>query len=317
MLKKKKQKFLYNILNMADFGAKQHLLAEGDGGGEGAGAGASSGGSSEGGKAAGASDKGGEGAGAGTGSKVWYEGADAEIVGHIQTKGWDDPVKAAKAHRELEKLMGSKNAIELPGDDAKPEDIAKFYTKLGRPESAEKYEFKPEEGVKINKDFENGFRKWAHDAGLSQKQAQALYNNYNSFAKGLMADGSATMTKMTNDGKAALTKDWGAEYGNKVEAARRALDQFGVKNVTTDDLLINPGLMKIVAEAGQKFLEADFVGGGNNSGFGMTPEQAVARKNELLSDAKWKAEYLSGDREKIKIINNLTELAAGGKKVKV
>lgn len=285
----KKKKFLSFIT------ASRFCSTDGDGGAGNGGGGAGNGGQQQG------------------GAKPWYEGADADIIGVIQNKGWgDDPKKVVKAYSELEKSMG-KARVELPGDDAKPEDWAKFFNKVGRPETADKYDLKPVDGVTINKDFDGKFRQWAYDLGLSAKQAAALYKNYNEYAKGFGSDRTAKMQNLSNEGKLSLAKDWGTEYGNKMEAVKRALQEFGVKDVTSDDLLVNPGLAKIVAEVGQKYMEGDFVGGGGGGSYGMTPEQASARINELMADNAWKSDYLKGNAEKRKIITDLQAIASNRK----
>jgi len=247
--------------------------------------------------------------------KNWYDGADAELIGHIQTKGWDDPVKAAKAHRELEKAMGGDKRIAIPSDDASAEDMATFYQKLGRPESADKYEL-PEagEGVSGNKEFEGAFKNWAFEAGLNAKQTALLAGKYNEFAAEMLSDQNNISDELEVEGKAELKKAWGSEYGNQMEAAKRALEEHGVKDVSADDMVVNPALLKLVAGVGKRLMEDEHVGGdGSNTGFGMTPEQARDQKDKLLGNKEFNAAYLSGDKQKVAKINRLTEIAAGGK----
>jgi hypothetical protein len=278
-------------------------------GGEGEGG---SGGGSEGsGEGEGGSGGGSEGSGEGA-TKNWYEGADPELVGHIQNKGWDDPIKAAKAHRELEKAFG-KGKIALPEDDASDEEMNKFYSKLGRPESADKYELKKADGVEVNADFESQFKNWAFDAGLNLKQTQKLFDKALEFSQSAVASQGSDMEQLSLDGKKVLETDWGAEFNNKIEAAKRALKNYGVKNITTDDFMVNPELLKIISDAGQKYMEDNLHNGDGNNIGGMTAEQARARKDELLSDEKYKTSYLGGDKKKVAEINKLDFIAAGGK----
>uniref|UniRef100_UPI0019553C3F hypothetical protein n=1 Tax=Methylobacterium sp. B34 TaxID=95563 RepID=UPI0019553C3F len=95
----------------------------------------------------------------------------------LQAKGWKSPVDALTAYQNLETHVG--RAIVPPGADAKPEDWAPVYDKLGRPQAPDGYtgvarpadlpaDFLPDDDL-------SGFRQAAHTAGLSDRQAQALF----------------------------------------------------------------------------------------------------------------------------------------------
>src|SRR6185437_3686507 len=78
----------------------------------------------------------------------------------------------AKSYAELEKSYGS--SLRMPAPDAPQEERDAFYSKLGRPESPDKYEIKFGEGVAVDDKLLGSFREAAHKLGLSQQQAQAL-----------------------------------------------------------------------------------------------------------------------------------------------
>lgn len=85
-----------------------------------------------------------------------------------------------KSHIELNKTMGS--SIRVPGEEATPEELEKFYSKLGRPEAADKYEFSDlgdmPEGLNISDERTNEFKEIAHKLGLTAKQANELRTYY-------------------------------------------------------------------------------------------------------------------------------------------
>ena len=74
-------------------------------------------------------------------------------------------------------------SVRIPGADAKPEDVAAFHTKLGRPEAAEKYEYAGPENLaeRFQTDDEtiNSFRKIAFNAGYTPAQFKAATDFYN------------------------------------------------------------------------------------------------------------------------------------------
>jgi hypothetical protein len=92
------------------------------------------------------------------------------IVGKHKT-----PTELADAYVETSKRLG--NAIEIPGKDAKPEQIQAFFKKLGVPETAEGYEF-ADNGMdhslveKLAPELQKEFMK----AGLTKGQGKAVWN---------------------------------------------------------------------------------------------------------------------------------------------
>lgn len=126
-------------------------------------------------------------------------------------------------------------ALVPPGDDAKPEDWAAFYGKLGRPESADAYEFKLPEGIPENFPYDATaaakFKSWAHEAGATPKQAQVLHDN---FVKDMASKVEAMQIANTQAASAShetLVKAWGdpqsETYQRNQELANRAIRQQG------------------------------------------------------------------------------------------
>jgi hypothetical protein len=85
-------------------------------------------------------------------------------------KSYDDVFKMLDG---AEKLIGQR-PVNIPTEESSEEDWNSFYTKLGRPESAEKYEFKNPEGSEGNPDFEKAIGDVLHKAGVSQKQLDVI-----------------------------------------------------------------------------------------------------------------------------------------------
>lgn len=87
----------------------------------------------------------------------------------------------AKTAREAQTLIG--RSIQLPGEDAKPEDVDKFLSKATekfRPKDAAGYEFKLPEGVPKEMPYDGDrakkFAGIALEANLTSKQAQQLHD---------------------------------------------------------------------------------------------------------------------------------------------
>jgi len=103
-----------------------------------------------------------------------------EYKSHPSVQEYKDINGLVKSHIELNKMLG--NSIRIPDENATPEQIEKFYSKLGRPENFEKYEFynfdKLPDGFSINDEGVKQYKELAYKLGLSNKQAAELQKFY-------------------------------------------------------------------------------------------------------------------------------------------
>ena len=152
----------------------------------------------------------------------------------VKTRHEGNITKLAKQAFELDKFAGS--AIQLPKADATPEELGKFYQKLGRPDTADKYELTVPKDMPENLPYDEDTAKWfrdmAFEKGLTQAQAAALHDEF--VAKQVsMAEGfGATMTdnvksvvdKANTDLQAAWGDPKGETYKANLEMAGRFFD---------------------------------------------------------------------------------------------
>lgn len=133
------------------------------------------------------------------------------------TKTVEDAVKTAY---EQSKLLG--NAVRVPGKDAKPEEVEAFYEKLGRPKTADEYDFRPPESLPENLPYDGerakSFAGLAHKIGLSKAQAAAIHdwaveNAVNDF-NGLSAQRAEETMAVAKAETAKLEKLWGPLDGD-------------------------------------------------------------------------------------------------------
>ena len=87
-----------------------------------------------------------------------------------------------------QKLLG-KDKVVVPGDNATAEEMAAFYTRMGRPETSEGYKFANIEGLDVverNVDMDNTMKKILFEEGVSKatgerimsKLESAVYDNH-------------------------------------------------------------------------------------------------------------------------------------------
>lgn len=83
----------------------------------------------------------------------------------------------AKSWVSAQAMLGKEKVI-IPGEKATDEEWGAFYAKLGRPESADKYEFKMPDGQQMDEGFAKGFKELAFKTGMNPKQVQNLAEWY-------------------------------------------------------------------------------------------------------------------------------------------
>ena len=161
-----------------------------------------------------------------------------------------------------------KNAVTLPREGASDQEQAEFFSKLGRPESPDKYQLerpKLPEGMQYNEDKEKKYRSAAHGAGITDKQLKTLYGL---FINDQISDYQAMMKQRDDDVKSAetaLKTEWGDKYGENVELAFRAVIALGGQKLNDELSRLpignNPELVKVFAMLGAKLAPDKLVTG--------------------------------------------------------
>lgn len=244
------------------------------------------------------------------------EGADELTTGFVQNKGWDTPMKAVQSYQNLEKLLGADragNTVIIPKEGADPKDVGAFYDRLGRPADASGYKIAETQGG--NQEFQTAALGKIHELGLSKTQGESLVNWFNE--QGLAAQTQSEQAKaaaFTQDQK-ALETGWGAAYTQNLAQAQNAARALGLDNATIDkmsDALGHKGTLELLQKIGSKAIEADFVSGDSGNKFSnvLSPAQAKAEIQSLMSDKNFTAKYLSKNAEAVARMTQLHEWAA-------
>lgn len=238
--------------------------------------------------------------GEGDAAQPWHSVIPEEAArAHIEAKGYKNPAELALANFNLTKLQrGDPTVIGLPGSDATPEQMGEFYSKLGRPDAPEGYEFTFAEGVKADETMIAFARGAFHEAGLTPAQAQLVADKWNEFAA-QQSEGLQTQITEANDAElAALQTKWGADLEKNKAAGQRAMQALGIdaELVTKVEQQIgSAAIVELLATIGRKSDEGGFTaspqGGDPNNPETMTSAQATAKITELQSDAEFQKKY--------------------------
>ena len=236
---------------------------------------------------------------------AWYGEATPETVGYIQNKGWDEPSKAIEAYQNLEKFQGvpADQLLKLP-KEGEPMDAV--YDRLGRPESADAYEWDAPEGTQVDDAYLSAMKASAHAEGVSQKGFEAMANAHAEYEQKILESHHAEIAKQQEVEIAELKKEWGSGFEERAELGRR----FIAKNLP-DGMDKQEALNAIEKAIGSAAMLKMFANAGDSSNpkedniehdtegrrFGYTKEQAAADKTTLMAE-------ISADRTRLDNYNN-------------
>lgn len=156
----------------------------------------------------------------------------------------------AKSYSALEKKLGK--SINIPGDDAAAEEIAAFYGKLGRPESAEAYSIADEKAKQ--------FKEIAFMNNLTDKQARGMYDALAQMGAAAVQASQEEQLRKAQESDAQLRTEWGKDYGANLEFLKRGIAAYGGNSLgaklQSSGLLYDVDVVKMFALLGRQTSEA-------------------------------------------------------------
>tara|TARA_R110000751_G_C13690319_1_gene472252 strand:+ start:90 stop:941 length:852 start_codon:yes stop_codon:yes gene_type:complete len=223
------------------------------------------------------------------------------------------------SYHNLEKLMGADKAgrtVTLLGDDASPEQRNEFYGKLGRPEAAEGYTFKLDEGIDPTR--LDAMRGKAHDLGITDAQFSGLANADMEYLSTLTEETANAAVVSRAEAEFQLKKEWGAAYEVKVAGIDVAAAKLGFSEdhlVALHKAMGPVDAMKFVDSLNSKLGEHDFESGEGVIPNHKTPEQAQTDMSELSMNKEfmdaWMDKAHPGHKAAVEKKSSLARLASG------
>lgn len=265
--------------------------------GAGAGAGAAAGDAGAGDAGAGG-DAGADGAKAGA-DPDWYSQVSADAAeGDTSLRDWlkasnvPDITALAKIARDNQVALRDSGRVKVPGDDAKPEDIAAFHRAIGVPEKADGYEFKAPDGpdgqpLPLNTPLLTRLAEKAAVSGLPKAGFEAVVQDFIAIQ---LDEASAADTKQKQEA-AAVVKSWGGEADAKIASVDAAAKALGL---TSQDMVALRGsigankALNMLATIGAGMGEDNFVDGGKTA-FGVDGKSAKNELDRLKGDSEFMA----------------------------
>ena len=247
-------------------------------------------------------------------NSVWTAAFDEDTSAYVSNKGWKEPSDLLMSYRNLEKFAGgAKNLLEMPPENATPEQLDAFYSKLGRPADPNEYGLKAPDGG--DPAMVEWFKGTAHKLGLSAKQAQSLFTEFNGMSGSMQEKLQSQMAQESEKAIGTLRQEWGQAYDQMIGAGRRAATALGYdagRLSAIEDKLGTAEMLRLFATLGSKMGEDSFAGERSEGGFGTTPAAAKQQIADLKLDKGFMDKYLSGDKDAVGKLQRLMEAAHAG-----
>ena len=223
--------------------------------------------------------------GSGSDNQDWRSSLPDELKNDATLQNFKDVESLAKTVVHQQKVLGSR--IPIPKTD---EERSELYTKLGRPESGEAYDFTIPETHKshFNEDQVKEFRNVAHQIGLNNDQTKALIDFQVKSVDHEIQRQSTDLTVTKQATEDTLKKEWGYDYDKQVRNAQRALQVYG--NEELNELMNGeagniPAVIKLFAKLGSEVTE-DMAKNTQNNSLATSPLDAQSEIDNIFSDAK-------------------------------
>ena len=125
----------------------------------------------------------------------------------------------AKSYINATKMIGQ-DKIVIPTKNSGQEAWDEAYTKLGRPESADKYALDVKsEVVNLDEGAIKSFTENAHQLGLNNKQAQGILEFYKNNMEGTAQQAKIDTETAQSQAEQELRQEWGRDFEGKVKQA--------------------------------------------------------------------------------------------------
>jgi hypothetical protein len=206
--------------------------------------------------------------------------------------------------------------VKLPKDGEPWDEV---YNKLGRPESPDKYSWETPENFSLDGGRYDMYKQVAHEAGISQAQFEKLASADAEYWTNTLEEQNKEIQRQQAAEEAALKKEWGSAFEERVEIGRRFIAKNLPSDVDKGEILNKietaigtANMYKLFANSGAASAEDKIPSADGARPFGYSPEQAKADRKELMSllssDPQRLANYNKGvgpDVDKMKSLNKI------------
>lgn len=223
----------------------------------------------------------------------WKSKLSEDVQGSPSLKKFtDDPAgleNTVKGYLDLQKMLGYEK-VPIPKDENDHDAKRLFNKALGIPDDPKGYQLSevqiPDELKGMSQDKE-GFANIAFKHGLTPKQADGLWKDYNSNNALAYENAMKSYQEKVSDTKNSLTKEWGDGYNVKINQGQSVINEFAGDKETaeflTAALITDPRGAKFLSEIGKQFAENQ-IGEFSKINYTRTPAEAKREAERIMAD---------------------------------
>lgn len=225
----------------------------------------------------------------------------------------DIPDVATLAKMAIDERRINGSMSKLPTEKSTPEELDKFFNKLGRPEKIDGYKIDKSllpEGMSLNEARIKAFLPVAHKLRLTNSQVQELIK-YTGVEQEQAAKVNATKREADVE---ALRQEWGTNFDKEVAITQKAVGKFATEEerqyLTSKGLDNDPTLVKMFNRVGKGMLE-DVGTFGRGAGFSSV-EGTKEEITKIMNDDNHP--YHKGDKAAVAKMHELFKIAYPGER---
>lgn len=181
----------------------------------------------------------------------------------------------------------------VPNDDTTPEQRNAFYTRIGKPNKPNNYQFSSINGLPNNTIPDNQiteFKKLAHKNKLTQNQITNLYNKYTNWTKNNITTISHTKKTQSNEWSKSIHKKHNKTFNQNLKITTNTKNNLKIdklQNILNNTKTKNhPTIFNLFLKL-KKIIKQNQLITNNNDSFKFDPNTALNKINHLKTNPKF------------------------------
>ena len=152
-------------------------------------------------------------------AKSWKETISEEFRNDPNISKFTEIDALAKSYINATRMIGQ-DKVAVPNENSTDDQWNEVYSKLGRPESADKYNLEVKsETAPLDDTAIKQFAENAHQLGLNNKQAQGILEFYKNSMEGSIQQARVDTETAQANAEQELRKEWGRSYDENIKKA--------------------------------------------------------------------------------------------------
>ena len=152
-------------------------------------------------------------------AKSWKETIPEELRNDPNIAKFTELESLAKSYVNATRMIGQ-DKVAVPNNNSTEDQWNEVYDKLGRPESADKYQLDVKsDAVPLDESAIKSFAENAHQLGLNNKQAQGILEFYKNSMEGTAQQSKIDTETAQANAEQQLRQEWGKTFEENVKKA--------------------------------------------------------------------------------------------------